>query len=414
MDLGSRIQTLRKKAGLSQEALADTLGISRQALSKWESGASLPTLENLLQLSKVFEISLDELITGEVPPPAGENAPDTAVRQETLEALLQHMESGRRKSGIWLTALCAVFAAVALSAGIYAGMRTAFLESELQNMNQRIVEQNNTINSIYQNVQAQMEDTAMMEELRNQDYTFRHEVTGYNRERDTVSISFTLTPKKYHVDDQVEFLLTPIRGADSTEGYLEEMIVVPAVLQDERYIAETEIPIVNVMGVFLRRTSKDGNVTQEFLTHESNIAEYWVPSLEVENYMFTFEKTSDKIILWGKPYVTVHLPSMDPRGWNAKLVSTLTYGDQVIYTESIDLDEWHKEVMDNSTKGMDPEEKKDFLESNIHATTCEFIMNDESYRDMELDLIEGGELTWTFQLIYDDGETYEEELSWRT
>jgi len=50
MDLGSRIQTLRKKAGLSQEALADTLGISRQALSKWESGASLPTLENLLQL----------------------------------------------------------------------------------------------------------------------------------------------------------------------------------------------------------------------------------------------------------------------------------------------------------------------------------------------------------------------------
>lgn len=59
--LGGRIRQFRTQRGLSQEALAEQLDVSRQAVAKWERGASLPSTANLLALSSVFGISLPEL-----------------------------------------------------------------------------------------------------------------------------------------------------------------------------------------------------------------------------------------------------------------------------------------------------------------------------------------------------------------
>lgn len=57
-----RFYKLRKQSGKSQEEIADQLGISRQALSKWENGESFPTTENLIALAKVYDVSMDELV----------------------------------------------------------------------------------------------------------------------------------------------------------------------------------------------------------------------------------------------------------------------------------------------------------------------------------------------------------------
>lgn len=70
--LGERIRQFRVERGLSQEALAEALDVSRQAVAKWERGASLPSTANLLALSRVFGCSVSEL-TG--PPPESEQAP---------------------------------------------------------------------------------------------------------------------------------------------------------------------------------------------------------------------------------------------------------------------------------------------------------------------------------------------------
>ena len=69
MDLGQRIAQLRQREGLSQSQLADELEVSRQSVSKWETGASMPDLEKLCKLSKRFQVSLDELVKGEAPEP---------------------------------------------------------------------------------------------------------------------------------------------------------------------------------------------------------------------------------------------------------------------------------------------------------------------------------------------------------
>ena len=62
MNLSEKILYCRKKAGLSQEALAEKLGVSRQAISKWETGASDPSTANLIALAKLFGTTPEELL----------------------------------------------------------------------------------------------------------------------------------------------------------------------------------------------------------------------------------------------------------------------------------------------------------------------------------------------------------------
>lgn len=62
MDFGKRIQELRKKCNLSQEELADKIGVARQTISKWELNETSPDLKQAKKLSKIFDVSLDELV----------------------------------------------------------------------------------------------------------------------------------------------------------------------------------------------------------------------------------------------------------------------------------------------------------------------------------------------------------------
>lgn len=66
MTIGEKIYQLRKSKGLSQEELADELNISRQSVSLWETNQTVPQIDYLLELSKVFEVSLDELCNNKV------------------------------------------------------------------------------------------------------------------------------------------------------------------------------------------------------------------------------------------------------------------------------------------------------------------------------------------------------------
>jgi len=65
MTLGERIKNYRKNVGLSQEGLAEKMNVSRQAITKWENDNGVPDIDNLISLSKVMGISLDELVMGE-------------------------------------------------------------------------------------------------------------------------------------------------------------------------------------------------------------------------------------------------------------------------------------------------------------------------------------------------------------
>ena len=81
MDLGKRLKAKRKEKNISQEQLAKELNISRQAISKWESGKAYPDIDNLILLRKIFGVSLDELIMEEE-----EKVEENNSKQELIES----------------------------------------------------------------------------------------------------------------------------------------------------------------------------------------------------------------------------------------------------------------------------------------------------------------------------------------
>ena len=64
MEIAERLQKLRRKNGYSQEQTAELLGISRQAVSKWESGQGKPDLDNLVRLTEIYNTSADYILLG--------------------------------------------------------------------------------------------------------------------------------------------------------------------------------------------------------------------------------------------------------------------------------------------------------------------------------------------------------------
>ncbi|WP_297214005.1 helix-turn-helix transcriptional regulator [uncultured Flavonifractor sp.] len=110
MTLGQRIQSGRAKLGLSQEGLGDRLGVSRQAVSKWEADGAVPDTDKLIALSKLFGISLNELL--QVEGPAAKAPP------------------ARRARAVWVLAVVLAAAALAVL-GIRQEARIAALEEQV-------------------------------------------------------------------------------------------------------------------------------------------------------------------------------------------------------------------------------------------------------------------------------------------
>lgn len=115
MTLGERIAYYRGVLGLSQGELAENLGVSRQAVSKWETDAGLPDLDRLIALSGLYNITLDELVKGSAPSPApADRAQAAAFPPEASPAAAEKPASGGQKTvgyillGVGL--LCAVLA----------------------------------------------------------------------------------------------------------------------------------------------------------------------------------------------------------------------------------------------------------------------------------------------------------------
>lgn len=65
MTFAEKLKSIRKQAGMSQERLAEKLGVSRQAVTKWETDAGIPDIENIMAISALFDISIDALLSNE-------------------------------------------------------------------------------------------------------------------------------------------------------------------------------------------------------------------------------------------------------------------------------------------------------------------------------------------------------------
>ena len=144
--LGRRVQEARKAAGLPQETLGERLGVSRQAVSKWESDASVPDLENLIAMSRIFGVTIGALLgveppeapsEGDAPESPGDGAEDAApvgeltdrelaaveaIAQKYLEAVQRPRWSRRKKLAAVAGACAAGLLIVLILNGIFSSL----------------------------------------------------------------------------------------------------------------------------------------------------------------------------------------------------------------------------------------------------------------------------------------------------
>ena len=99
MILADKIILQRKKAGWSQEELAEQLGVSRQSVSKWEGAQSIPDMDKLLKMSRLFGVSTDYLLKDEIddaPAALTADESDTELRRVTMEEASDYL--GKRRA----------------------------------------------------------------------------------------------------------------------------------------------------------------------------------------------------------------------------------------------------------------------------------------------------------------------------
>lgn len=129
MTLGQRIQEYRLGLGLSQAELGERLGVSRQAVSRWEADGAVPDTDKLIALSRLFCLTLNELLQVESTP-----APTVADKEEEEETAVLPEPQGRRPSPHWKSLL---LAAACLLIGLGVGL--ALLTGRMAELEGRVV-----------------------------------------------------------------------------------------------------------------------------------------------------------------------------------------------------------------------------------------------------------------------------------
>ena len=246
--LGRRIQEGRRAAGLSQESLGERLGVSRQAVSKWEADAAVPELENLIAMSRIFGVTVGGLLGVEAPTaeetgagepedgsasPVGELtdrelAAVEAIAAKYLEAAQRPQWSRRRKLLAW-AGVCA--AALLIGAGLW---------GTLSALGARLNEVQAQVDGIQRSVSSQLgaltgEMRIILDENNSILSNYDIQITAYDLEAKTVTFRISAQAKTWQADTAATFtaLLSDGRrfsadapGADGTfsaEGWVVPM-----------------------------------------------------------------------------------------------------------------------------------------------------------------------------------------------
>ena len=205
MTLGQRIQDNRKAMGLSQEALGEALGVSRQAVSKWEGDNGIPELDKLIAMSRLFGVTVGELLGVESPVQSAETPPE---EDETrLKAILENYNGQtaetpeRRRLWMVLTALTAALVLGALLFQIHSLRTTVkYLRSEVSSLQ---VQVSNNLSNLSSQIRNSV--YAVLEEQNNLVNRFDWQAEAFDPDEQTVTVRLSVSMKEYLAGSQVQF-----------------------------------------------------------------------------------------------------------------------------------------------------------------------------------------------------------------
>ena len=264
MTLGQRIQELRKQHGMSQESLGEALGVSRQAVSKWEGDNGIPELDTLITMSRLFDVTVGQLLgieepSGQESGTSGDSAEDNieSVLRRYTEQTAKKDERSRLSRWGWT-----VSAAVVVT--------TAFivLFAQLNSLRGTV----KLLRSNLSNLQTDVfySQSSLSEEIRNTIYdimaeeaellsTFHWEIVDYDLEKQTATLRLDATMKEYTAGSRLQFC-TKWYKVDDTEGQTNGDWV-----NGPDFSSEITIPLNHLTEISIRVEDADGNIREQLL-----------------------------------------------------------------------------------------------------------------------------------------------------
>lgn len=329
MTLGQRIAQKRKEQGLSQEGLGEQLGVSRQAIYKWESDASLPEIDKLITLSKIFSVSVGWLlgVEGDAPPQQREGSGELTEEQlgmvqEIVDRYLA-AQSPPRKS-VWdkwsvrfLFAMCGIMIALLVGTG-----------SKIREMEQQYDGLHNSIYNVQSSVDRQINSiTGRVETiLKSQNELtaeWSTELISTDPKTGFATFGLRAVPKTY-----VEGM-TAIFQARSGENTV-ELPVEPGA--DHAFTGQIECPITNQIDLTVVFVTGDRRETQ-WLEDYGGLYYDSFPSLTMRSYLWdSFAEIEDGVLPLSNRWPTQVWSSGEDRsrdrflGWNPDPPAKLRVG----------------------------------------------------------------------------------------
>ena len=250
MTTGEKIAALRREHKLSQEALGEKLGLSRQAVSKWEADQAVPTMDNLMELSRLFGVPVDTLLRPDAPFPAAPAEDGEKEENVDAPAAVEKPSAPRhpiRNKVILIGGAALLCASLACSAVCV--WSTVKLHAEVDGL-RSLVNGLSLSNTVYYPQTDTNDDFAESSES----------VTLDPNDPEKLTVTFSAMPREIGDGETAKFLIS----SDGQSWECEPAATNP-------YSGSLTIPLVDDFSVYLALTGADGSTRNLFVANESDL-----------------------------------------------------------------------------------------------------------------------------------------------
>lgn len=270
MELYEKLYELRRASGMSQEELAEKLGVSRQAVSKWESGATQPELPKLIELSKIYQVSVDALLSLEHAKEPQDRSPAAPAAEGTSRDTVEDAPAAKpnlrtfcaqHKKGIGGTA---VALAALIAVGAHYNNRINTLSTQVNDLRSQLYNVQNNLSNQIAGISNNVSDILASESSLISQYDY--EVKSVDLKKQECTLSFSLLPKLLDEETLVDLLVTD-RG--SAPPLSSDLTSYPVTLRQNSFgylCGEVTVPLSDELGVTVNFKKHGGTQTEELDT----------------------------------------------------------------------------------------------------------------------------------------------------
>lgn len=286
MTIGQRVGQKRKELGLSQEALGEQLGVSRQSIYKWESDSALPEIDKLIALSRLFGVSVGWLLGVEEPPqddeadaePAPEAGELTEAQLRMVEEIVARYTAAlpKAKRRRWPFVLAGVVLFLAIF-NLFSELNA--LRSQQGSISSSIAQVQNSVARQIGSISSRVEEILKAQNSLVADYGV--ELTAVTPAHNTATFTVHAVPKTYVEGMTVEFI------AENGEVASDRVAKAGEIGSNQRFYADLSVPLTDSITISALLISPDGTRQTQLLDQFHGLYSDTLPAVDVQsNFMW--------------------------------------------------------------------------------------------------------------------------------